>query len=402
MRLEEKYGHVTAESITQMTQEQLEELQHQVGEDVSNIQMQLEMLQDSGGINREMAGQLGDYLPVAMVLESFTGQVTNTNYVIAKESLGTAAKVAMVVGLLAVVGLVGFVVGKILAGGKGAPKTDAVDKVNNASKSLEDLEVEANGRAYRAHLEEISKRQATLTELITEAGLSACGVSLFDGMSAKTDMIVRKADTLEIRARELSKNLNYLTSAGITVAERLGQDGDPSDLISKLEFFIKGHGGGRSSEEVIKTVITMHEHEDYFGPAKPAYIKEMLKHAPSKFPEYPMDDFKRVQKVREGFKAEQRHIEEAKKKLDGNAKIGKAASKALRDGFDDLAKRLKELDEVLAYIDREVVEYNRAAAIFAKAVGKTFEAVRARIMEDEMTKEERTVLLQKLDSAYRG
>lgn len=92
--------------LKEMSLEELLDLQHKAEEKHAEIQMQLESLRVAGGVSREHASSLVEYLPPEMVLESFTSQVTHTNYDLACESLSTAAKIAIGVAIMAGLGAV--------------------------------------------------------------------------------------------------------------------------------------------------------------------------------------------------------------------------------------------------------------------------------------------------------
>lgn len=140
MKLEEKYAHVTSEAVAEMTLEQLEDLQHQISEETATIQMSLELLEQTGGISREIAAQIQDYLPPVMVVESFTNTVTHTNYEMAKESLSTALKIVGAIGVIAAVGGLVYLFTRSRNADKGAVNEKGqaqVEKLSRASKDLE-------------------------------------------------------------------------------------------------------------------------------------------------------------------------------------------------------------------------------------------------------------------------
>lgn len=108
---------ITPDEMAGMTLEQLEELRDLADSQAKEFQMQLESLEMAGGVSIAHATQFKGILPPQVVLESFTSQVTHTNYAVATESLKMAAKVAIGVGLAAALG--GLVILMMKAGSKG-------------------------------------------------------------------------------------------------------------------------------------------------------------------------------------------------------------------------------------------------------------------------------------------
>ena len=119
---------ITPEEMAGMTLEQLEELRDLADSQSKEFQMQLESLEMAGGVSIAHATQFKGILPPQVVLESFTSQVTHTNYAVATESLKTAVKVAAVVGAVAAIGAIGFLVTKMMSRGDKADKQQEVAK----------------------------------------------------------------------------------------------------------------------------------------------------------------------------------------------------------------------------------------------------------------------------------
>lgn len=401
MDLREKYKHVTLEHIRSLDDQAIVTLRRDIDRDHGKVVMYLEHMASTGGISKDVAMQMRELLPPTMAMEGFTDRPSYNGYWMVEESLSTTAKVLIGAGVIAAVGVLGLVIAKILGAGKGVPKAEVIDKINEAAKSLEDLEAEENGRQYRAHLDAINARTQFLVDAADSDKMSYCMVHFFDGSSSKPDMIVRHAKLLEIYAKELESNLTFLTSGAISECERLGPEATTEDFNKKLGYYIANMGGGRNQETAIKNFVQpLHDVDDYFSEASPQFKKDALKRTTPEFPAYPMEELRRIQAVRDKFKNDLKLIDQAKDKLEGNDKISKDAGVGLRGGYDALAERLNGLLGALQSVDREIEEYNRAGATFSRAVGKSFEAVRERIQQGEFTEEERKKAMDILMKAY--
>lgn len=115
--LKQKYAHLTLEHLESLDEGQLGDLEHQITQERKVLEMQLEALQAAGGVSRDMANSYIEYLPKEMALESFTGQLTRTNYDMSVESLSTALKVVAAVAIVAGLGTLVWMLTR--AGGKG-------------------------------------------------------------------------------------------------------------------------------------------------------------------------------------------------------------------------------------------------------------------------------------------
>lgn len=139
MTLEEKYAHVTLESMEELEIGQIEDIKATVEEDRRQIEMALELLEQTGGVSREMATQFADYLPPTMVMESFTSQPTGTNYQMVKESLSTGLKVAIAVGVVAGLGALIWWFTKAANRSSTDANKDGAEKLEKRRDALKDL-----------------------------------------------------------------------------------------------------------------------------------------------------------------------------------------------------------------------------------------------------------------------
>ena len=81
---------VDLSAMANMSIEELNDLETLANERAKEFQMQLEAIQGIGGVSKEHAVQFKAVLPPQIVMESFTAQVTHTNYQVAVESLTVA------------------------------------------------------------------------------------------------------------------------------------------------------------------------------------------------------------------------------------------------------------------------------------------------------------------------
>lgn len=81
---------VDLSAMANMSIEELNDLETLANERAKEFQMQLEAIQGIGGVSKEHASQFKAVLPPQIVMESFTAQVTHTNYQVAVESLTVA------------------------------------------------------------------------------------------------------------------------------------------------------------------------------------------------------------------------------------------------------------------------------------------------------------------------
>jgi hypothetical protein len=99
---------VDLSSLANMSIEELDDLETMANERAAEFQMQLEAIQQAGGVSKEQASQFKGILPPQIAMESFTTQVTNTNFPVATEALSTAVKVAIGVAIVAAFGTLIF------------------------------------------------------------------------------------------------------------------------------------------------------------------------------------------------------------------------------------------------------------------------------------------------------
>lgn len=140
------------ENLKEMSLEELLDMQQVAEEKHAELQMQLECLQASGGVSRQHAANIVDYLPEGMVLESFTDYVTQTNYGMTCESLSTAAKVALSIAVVAGFGALVFFATRTAS--KSIEKSnDKIEEVYKRVKAADEQlkrEIEQDREAVRA------------------------------------------------------------------------------------------------------------------------------------------------------------------------------------------------------------------------------------------------------------
>ena len=120
------------ENLQDMSEEQLHDLEHVAMEKYTEIQMQLESIQQAGGVSRDHTAGFAEYLPEGIVVESFTGQVTHTNYDMSCEALSTAAKIALGLAVAAGLGALALVIKSMM--GKGGSRKGAEETIDRYKK----------------------------------------------------------------------------------------------------------------------------------------------------------------------------------------------------------------------------------------------------------------------------
>lgn len=137
---------VSDEAMKAMTLEELEDLHTLAMSKGREFAMQLEGLRSEQGVSRDHAAQFVGILPTTMALESFTKYSTTTNYAVATESLSTAVKVALVIGVVAAMGALVFYFTRAKERKVPEPSTKAVVHLEKLGKANEKLTAVLEGK----------------------------------------------------------------------------------------------------------------------------------------------------------------------------------------------------------------------------------------------------------------
>lgn len=234
-----------AVSIGEMSIEQLEDLKHCAEEKYADIQMQLECIQQSGGVSRSHAAAVVEYLPAEMILESFTAQVTHTNYEITCEALSTAAKVAIGVAVMAGLGAILFFANRIA--NRDRPEVDK----QRVSKVEEIIEVNSSIQQLRNKLHE---------QLVKDLQLD------------RPSLEETRAATVKRLKESVPPNavMRFLIAASKTGTMELGAE--LQEVVGRFQF-----GLGMSYKEVLLPAIDAAERYSKTGKADSLYAFEKAK-----------------------------------------------------------------------------------------------------------------------------
>lgn len=199
-----------------------------------------EMLTETGGVSREMVGGFKDVLPEGFALESFTRQVTSTNHRMCLEFVGTAIKLVMLTGVIAVLGTIGYALYRISKTKKRMPSNKLDKAVSAIFGTVEEkLKILVEGFKHTHPELEHPEVKYDRAEALSQAAIAA-GVQELDllMMSGKYKPLVQAAaPDVMAQAQEINK---FFQSSVFPELEKLVRGGTGKDIddISKkvMEF----------------------------------------------------------------------------------------------------------------------------------------------------------------------
>lgn len=211
------------EDLKAMSLEELLDLQQVAEEKHAEIMMQVESLQQSGGISRAHASGIVELLPPGIVLESYTDYVTQTNYDMTLESLSTAAKVAMAVAVVAGLGAIIFYVKRI-----------SDRKVPEANKeAMSEVEKRFKARAEARKILEEEKERIKVKRENFVANQPNNGIMVYLAYANKYSdlkMGLGLSHSLLHFVADLEEDYKKILLPAIDAAERSSKSGDLSEL----------------------------------------------------------------------------------------------------------------------------------------------------------------------------
>lgn len=172
----------------------------QANERLMMIGESYESVRSGGGVSRSMIEPVHGMLPYDQPLNSYTNKPTQTNHGIALESLALGVKIAIGVGLVAVLGVAIW----YMMRAKGHTVTQVKSKRLNAADDLADAVNSANGRI----VETLNRNAEALNEVFNRPPTDSKGKMLTEEERAENGKLVQ---ALLTRAKEAAEKLDKST-----------------------------------------------------------------------------------------------------------------------------------------------------------------------------------------------
>lgn len=228
------------------------------------LQDQYQLISMTGTTNREQAEAYKDRLPAGFAMESFTTFPTRTNVMVALEALSTGVKIALMAGVVAVLGAAVFFL--VRAGGRKMDKVDArraesLDKVFTMSIKRLDQGLAADlareNKQYEEQMRKFAERGKQIDLLYDFANLLKKGggaTELVRGMVSGdyNPLHAKVGSAMYNDARMLDTYSRDVINRAIHDAIRQGSGGTVESILGKAMVDPKGR---KTEVHTVKTLM---------------------------------------------------------------------------------------------------------------------------------------------------
>lgn len=387
-------GYLPYNTAVALSLESLEDIAKGQEQTYLMMQEQQAILNKLGGVSRAHAENMKEFLPPNLVMESFTGSVTKTNYLMVQEALSTGMRLVAAAGIIALLGGVVYILHRIASKEPKRVNKDramrAIEGAHQTAVVVKAMDKPINGLTMKDNPSRVATK--TIEQLFKDGGVSIMGLRMYTQtykpLSSSGNAYLKTAKAIDsfLRTGVLANIDNILRKGEAATVSDLKQIKGTIDFaIGKaMESWasangmsnLKAHDALDFKEAVTYNLYPTANEEDIHKAVGQAKLVNSAT-PDSLFPE---TEQVHIDEARELMGKLSETVNQVGKSVE-DAKLPAEVSSQIKEDVGTCKEIVKVMDLAFDIHDNEVAVYNRITTLMGQSVGATFGALKDNLNE---------------------